>query len=106
MNAKVFVSIPMHGLSYEEIKTRMSEARSDAERILGKEVVLIDSVFEYFDNSNPVEMLGRAIQAMSLADYVYFGVGWKNARGCRAEHMIAVSYGMSILHENMEALNG
>lgn len=105
MSTKVFVSIPMNGSSYEEIKTRMSEARADAERILGREVILIDSVFTFFEDSNPVEMLGRAIQAMAQADYVYFGVGWKNARGCRAEHMVAVSYGMNILHEDMEVSN-
>lgn len=104
---KLFISMPMSGMSREEIVVRMAEAKSDAERIVGEPVELIDSVFDYEAGiSNPVEYIGKAIIAMSQADHVYFAVGWKNARGCRVEHVVAVSYDMSIIDENMEGLNG
>lgn len=104
---KLFISMPMSGLSREEIKTRMAEAQTDAERIVGEPLELIDSVFEFETGvSNLVKCIGKAIMCMADADYVYFAVGWKNARGCRVEHVVAVSYEMSILDENMEALNG
>ena len=51
----------------------------------------------------PIYFLARAIDSMSRCHTVYFCKGWQNARGCRIEHTVALSYGAEILYEEDEA---
>ena len=51
----------------------------------------------------PIHFLARAIDGMSRCHTVYFCEGWQNARGCRIEHTVALSYGTEILYEGDEA---
>ena len=100
---KLFISQPMKGFTDEEILKERERIRKTAEDRIGEQIELIDSfVSEYPGEINkqiPVWYLGKSIQFLSEADIAYFGGDWKNARGCKIEHEIAVQYGIDIEEE-------
>lgn len=100
---KLFISQPMRGLSKEEIMNARKEIKIRAEEKLGESIELIDSfIKDYPGEVNkhvPVFYLGKSIQFLSEADVAYFGGDWRNARGCKIEHEIAVQYGIDIIEE-------
>ena len=93
---KLFISLPMAGLSEEEIRKRMAEYKENAEYLMGEELELIDSFIEENIPNNikdaRVWLLGRSIMIMANADVVYFGSGWRSSRGCLVEYEAAYRY--------------
>ena len=98
---KLFISQPMRGLSDEEILKKREEIRIKAEKIIGEPVELIQSFFEDFKpiGNIPVAFLGKSICLLATADVAYFGEGWKDARGCKIEHEVAVQYGIDRIED-------
>ena len=92
---KLFISLPMAGKSEEEIRNKMAEYKENAEYLMGEELELIDS---FIDNAPDdikdvgVWCLGGSIAMMADADVVYFGRGWRSARGCVVEYEVAYRY--------------
>lgn len=100
----LFISIPMNGRSAEDIIADQKAIVSKAEKIVGEKLQMIESCLDITVADNreeirhdPVWYLGRSIQLLATADYVYFADGWKNARGCKLEHAIAEAYGVEII---------
>ena len=87
---KVFVSIPMNGLSSETIKHRMRKAMKQIQKNCPV-AEMIDTLYEE-DLPSPLHYLAKAIGDMAEADLVVFCPNWKEARGCVIEHEIAKSY--------------
>lgn len=103
---KVIISVPMRGKSEEEIRQAVDQAKKDAISqtanhfyVSRSEVEVIDTVFDIDPPTHPLFYLGEAIKKMADADAVYFGKGWKNARGCRIEHECAVMYDKYVMYE-------
>ena len=100
---KLFISQPMRDLSDEEILKAREEIRVRAEKTIGETVELIDSFIEEYpveiNKSIPVWYLGKSIQFLSQADIAYFGGDWRNARGCKIEHEVAVQYGIDRIED-------
>lgn len=100
---KLFISQPMRGLSDEEILKAREEIKLKAEKEIGEPVELIDSFIEEYpveiNKSIPVWYLGKSIQFLSQADIAYFGGDWRNARGCKIEHEVAVQYGIDRIED-------
>lgn len=100
---KLFISQPMKGLTKEEILEARKDIYIRAEKIIGEPVELIDSYFEddlqVTPKSIPAYYLGKSIELLSQADVVYFGGDWRNARGCKIEHEVAVQYGFDRIEE-------
>lgn len=98
---KLFISQPMRGLTDEEILKTREEIRLKAEKTIGEPVELINSFFGDFKpiGNIPVCYLGKSISLLAEADVVYFGEGWKDARGCKIEHEVAVQYGINIIED-------
>lgn len=94
---KLFVSMPMNGLTDEEIRTGMADARAEAERIMGQPMELLKTVFDFSEDTHPLVYLGESLKKMAEADVVYFHLGWKQARGCFVEHIAAVKYRKCII---------
>lgn len=98
---KLFISQPMRGLTDEEILKAREEIKNRAEKIIGEPLELINSFIEDYPDeiikSIAVWYLGKSIQLLSQADIVYFGGDWRNARGCKIEYMIAITYGIKII---------
>lgn len=102
---KLFVSLPMRGLSEREIKKRMNYLKSLVELELEEEVILIDTFIKDEPDSEEINnvglyFLGESIKELAYADIVIFANGWMKARGCKVEYKAAVEYGVKILYEN------
>ena len=102
---KLFVSLPMRGLSEREIRKRMNYLKSLVELELGEEVILIDSFIENEPDSKEINniglyFLGESIKELAYADIAIFANGWMKARGCKVEYKAAVEYGVKILYED------
>lgn len=98
---KLFISQPMRGLTDEEILKAREEIRVKAEKIIGEPIELLQSFFESFEPTGniPVAYLGKSISLLAEADVVYFGEGWRDARGCKIEHEVAVEYGIDRIED-------
>ena len=102
---KLFVSLPMRGLSEREIRKRMNYLKYLVELELGEEVILIDSFIENEPDSKEINniglyFLGESIEEMAYADIAIFANGWMKARGCKVEYKAAVEYEVKILYED------
>ena len=92
---KLFISQPMNGKSDEQILKDREEAVREAKIVCGEEVELIDSFFQSAPaDARPLWFLGKSLELLSTADVAYFAPGWKDARGCKIEHLCAVEYGI------------
>ena len=92
---KLFISLPMAGKSEEEIRNKMAEYKENAEYLMGEELELIDTLIKYVPENvkDPaIWCLGESITMMADADVVYFGRGWRSARGCVVEYEVAYRY--------------
>lgn len=94
MKKKVFVSLPMHGRSEEEILKAQKEALKD----LQDHPIEKDDEYELMEtvSGDPEKSrlwhLGRAIQRLDDADVVYFDYGWHKAKGCWVEFIACLMY--------------
>lgn len=92
---KLFISLPMAGKSEEEIRNKMAEYKENAEYLMGEELELMDSFIDKAPGDIKdvgVWCLGKSIMMMADADVVYFGRGWRSARGCIVEYEAAYRY--------------
>lgn len=99
---KLFISQPMNGKDKQDILATRERAIKKAMKVLGEDVVLIDSyVRETPPEGNKIALwyLGKAISLLSEADVAYFAEGWENARGCKIEHTCAIEYGCDVIEE-------
>ena len=102
---KVMICQPMLGKSEGEIIATRDKAAKLLEN-RGYEVVNTFFVDEWYSQDNmegvvepPLYFLAKSLEKMSYCDAVYFCKGWEDARGCRIEHEVALSYGYTIIYE-------
>lgn len=96
----VFISQPMRGKTGEEIRAEREKAVEVVKAVVNDEVEVLDSYFDDFDvDGNPLEYLAKSIALLAKADVAYFAKGWKDARGCRIEHICAVEYAIDRIEE-------
>lgn len=110
---RVFISLPMKGLSDEEIGKKISRAK---EYVL-KNFASTENLDKYsicdiyfIDSWNrtgycadglspvhkPIALLSYSIERLAGADIAFFCEGWETARGCKIEHEICLQYGIPI----------
>ena len=93
MAKKLFISQPMRGKTDAEILRDRERAIANAEEIMGEKLEPLETFFDDFAaDAKPLEYLARSIEFLAKADIVYFVPGWREARGCKIEHMCAVEY--------------
>lgn len=88
---KIYISQPMRGRSTDAI---IAERKA----LVADEVEVLDTYLNGYTNKPPLHLLALALEKMADADAVIFAPGWRNARGCRVEHLAASEYGISIIH--------
>lgn len=94
---KLFVSVPMKGITEEEIKASIQKMKKIAEIYEGEELELIDSYIE--DNppkgsKEAVWYLGESLKKLAQAD-VFIGINEAWAwNGCQIERETAERYGI------------
>lgn len=100
-NNVVFISHKMTELSLEEVNSIRAEAM---EYIISKFPAGTD--IEFIDNYNHPEApencnilwhLGRSIQQLGDADYIYFATPIHESKGCIVESLIASLYNLNVL---------
>ena len=106
MNIKIFLSHNMTGLDEEDIQNIRENAEVDVYKILlNGNYPEFDSI-EFIDNYNHDDApenasrlwhLGRSIQQLAEADYVYFCDPTANSSGCYVEKFICAIYNIPIL---------
>lgn len=100
---KLFISQPMKGKTDEEILQEREKAVILAKECIKAqgveaEVEVIESFFQNAPaEARPLWFLGKSLELLSTADFVYFAEGWQDARGCKIEHICAMEYGLCIL---------
>lgn len=92
---KLMISQPMRGKTNEQIREERAELVKQLEE-QGHEVV--DTVFENAPANEDVAIycLSQSIRYIGKVDGVVFMPGWQQARGCRIEYDVAISYGKFI----------
>ena len=94
MGNKVFIIQCMYGRTDEEILAERREVARDL-RACGYEP--IESYIREDAPEGtyaPVWYLGKSIEKMCEANYIYLVPGWEAGRGCRIEKAIADEYGI------------
>ncbi len=89
---KIMISQPMNGKSEEQIRNEREELVKELERRGHKVVDTIFAEETPKDCDTAIYYLSKSIENMSKVDAIIFMPGWKNARGCKIEHEIAVKY--------------
>lgn len=98
MATKLYISQPMRGKSMNDILAERKRlvAEAAAELHTG-DILVLDTLFVNHDKP-PLVTLGRSLEKMAEADAVIFAPGWRNARGCRVEHLAASEYDFKVIH--------
>ena len=98
MSKKIYISQPMRGKCMTDIMAERKQLVAEAAvELRTDDILVIDTLFVNHDKP-PLEMLGQSIEKMAEADAVIFAPGWKDARGCRVEHLAASEYDLKIIH--------
>lgn len=89
---KLFVSCPMRNKTPEQIRKTIKKLHKIAETILDKELEVIDTYNEDYDESKPIENLAKSIMKMQEADYFIGFENCKDYSGCYIESEVAKCY--------------
>lgn len=104
---KAMISQPMANMTDEEIKLTREKAISVL-KDKGYEIVNTLFTDEWYSKEKmeergvvqiPLCFLAKSLENMANCHVVYFCKGWEEKRGCRIEHEVAESYGLTILYE-------
>lgn len=96
--SKIFISLPMRGLSDEDIYERRDLLYS----YVSDAFDLIDTMWMEDPNPDPnnkLYYLGKSIGALGEADAALFAGDWAKAPGCVIERMICNFYNIPIIDE-------
>lgn len=85
----------MGGKSDIEIRAERLKILEAIKQELGKDVKIIDTLFDFGDSS-PLFYLAKSIEALCSADIAYFINNWQDYRGCRVEHQCCKEYSIPI----------
>lgn len=107
MSMKAMLSQPMAGKTKQEIDETRQRAIAALEK-KGYEVVNTLFTDEWYSEESmkargvenvPLCFLAKSLENMSQCHAAYFCKGWRNARGCRIEHEVALAYGLTVIYE-------
>lgn len=99
---KAMISQPMANRTEEEIVKAREKAKVFLES-KGYEVIntKFDDWHPLEDTKNiPLAFLAKSLESMSKCDMVYFCDGWRDARGCVIENVVAYHYGLDDIYES------
>ena len=96
---RIFISQPMNGKTYAEIKNERKKAiEAVMKEYPDEDIKIINNLFsEAPRTASPLWFLAKSLELLSTADLAFFAEGWENARGCLIEHECAVVYGIKFM---------
>lgn len=104
---KAMLSQPMAGKTDQEIVETRKRAIAALEK-KGYEAVNTLFTDEWYSPEAmkergvvnvPLCFLAKSLENMANCDAAYFCKGWRQARGCRIEHEVALAYGLTVIYE-------
>lgn len=99
MPKKIYISQPVRGRATDEIIAERKALIADAAVALQTDdIEVLDTYRGAYADKHPLRLLAWALEKMADADAVIFAPGWRDARGCRVEHLAASEYGIPIIH--------
>lgn len=103
LTAKVFISQPMNGKTDEDIFYEKEQAIINVKKKISEnfeDVEILDSyIHDAPADANGLWYLGKSIEILSKADYIYMCKNWEGYRGCVLERAAALSYGITVIYE-------
>lgn len=92
----IFISVPMNNRSDDEVWQDIRAAMDAIPKIFPKVELWMYHTLNTPGpkNAGRLYYLGTSVQALDVADAVYFCPGWKDAKGCLVEHYICELYGI------------
>ena len=106
---KVFISLPMRGLTLDQVKYNYEQAKMEISNmsLKGKNGAIVDTDDLYFfdniqEDLNPetarsLDYLSNDVKMLGDADLVYFCAGWEKSRGCNIEYQICKDWDIPML---------
>lgn len=99
MSKKIYISQPMRGRATDDIMRERKALIADAAVALqSDDIEVLDTYRGAYTDKSPLRLLAWALEKMADADAVIFAPGWRDARGCRVEHLAASEYDIPILY--------
>lgn len=104
---KAMISQPMAGKTDEviiatrekAIKVLESKGYEIVNTLFTDEWYSTEAMKERGVENIPLCFLAKSLENMALCNVAYFCKGWRQARGCRIEHEVALTYGLTVLYE-------
>lgn len=95
---RVYISIPISGLPYQEQRDKADRTKAALSRA-GYEPL---NPFEVYAGENPeyADYLCSDLRALMDCEAIYLCAGWQYSRGCRIERFVAQECGLKILYED------
>ncbi len=97
----VFISLPMRGLTKDQIRNDILQARVNylTHYRGSSQVIFVDNFFdggpfEHEPYRHSVWCLGKALEKIAGVDEVFFYGKWKQATGCLIEYGVCKQYGI------------
>lgn len=94
---RVYVSVPISGRDINDAK-KQAESVKNILRYAGHEVI---TPFDVVPNPPRIPereqyayCMGKDVEALLTCDAIAMCEGWQDSKGCRAEHHIAMIYGL------------
>ncbi|MBR5147741.1 MAG: DUF4406 domain-containing protein [Bacteroidaceae bacterium] len=105
---KTYISLPISGRSIEEAKAEADSAKKVFMQTFPQsEVITPFEIHPELPDMPPHEQyaycMGRDIEVLLTCDQIVMCPGWRNSKGCQAEHAIAEVYGLTISY--MSSIN-
>ena len=104
---KAMISQPMAGKTEQEIIEIRERAKAALEKkgykvvntLFTDEWYSAEAMTERGVENIPLCFLTKSLENMSQCHAAYFCKGWRQARGCRIEHEVALAYGLTVIYE-------
>lgn len=62
------------------------------------DIEVLDTYRGAYTDKHPLRLLAWALEKMAEADAIIFAPDWRDACGCRVEHLAAAEYGIPMIH--------
>lgn len=89
---KVFISMPMGGLSEEQIRINQVAALEEVKKLTNSNAEILDTYMSLGGNATIYDYIGKSIKLFNQADAIYFFGNWTEAKGCLVERVVAELY--------------
>ena len=99
MKKKIYISQPVRGRATDEIMAeRKALIANAAVELRTDDLEVFGSCLGAYNEKRHLRLLAWELEKMADADAVIFAPGWRDARGCRVEHLAASEYGIPIIY--------